>query len=666
MEYKNRVYKLLQDRYFVDKETTEEEMFQRVAKFISSKEQNKEKWQKIFYEMMISKRFIPNSPTLMNAGLPNAMMSACVVLDIDDSMKSIMETAKDAALLHKASAGTGFSFSNLRPKGSFVGNTKGVASGPVSFMTVYNAVTEAVKQGNRRRGANMGVLNVEHEDIKEFITCKTDLTKLTNFNISVAITDDFMSKIDTNPEKKEIFDMIIHNAWLNAEPGLLFIDTINKMHPINGTEIVASNPCGETILLGGEVCNLGSINISKFVLKDGSGIDYKQLEDYVKHSVRFLNNIIDLNQYPLEYLNEKTNKYRKIGLGVMAWADALIKMKIKYSSQEARDLAEKLMKFITETGRKASNDLAVEYNDYNDNRFELKSEFKELGKNRNATITAIAPTGTISMIAGCSSGIEPLFMTKYERITDDKKYFVYHPLCEELEKAGRTKEFEEFYEVSNDISVEDHILMQAAFQKYTDNSISKTINMPESATEDDIRKAYLLAYFENCKGITIYRNNSRTEQVISAVSTPEEDKPRERPEYTTGHTAKIKTGCGTMYVTVNWDSHGPCEVFVQIGKSGGCRSSFANALSRVISIALRANVPTEYIVKQLRGLQCPEPMLGSCKSCADGIGMAMEQLIKTKVFVQNDTARECPECDGLLVNEENCLTCKECGFSKCS
>ena len=678
-----------------------------------------------FYKIMSNLEFLPNSPTLMNAGRDLQQLSACFVLPIGDSMESIFDTIKHTALIHKSGGGTGFSFSRLRPAGDTVGSTGKVASGPVSFMKAFDAATDVIKQGGMRRGANMAILNVDHPDIEEFITAKASGNKLTNFNLSVAATDSFMSAVEAgtsydlrNPrdgsvqkqlKAKEVFDKIVEMAWRTGDPGLVFIDRINSKNPTPQLGVIEStNPCGEQPLLPYESCNLGSINLSKVVVDKNNGkaeIDYDKLGEVVKLAVRFLDNVIDKNKFPLPEIEAMTKKTRKIGLGVMGFADMLIKLRIPYDSEEALEVAEKVMKFINDTATEASVALAETRGVFP--AFE-GSDHEVLGEHRvrNATITTIAPTGTLSIIANCSGGIEPLFALSYVRhILDGDELVEVNPHFEDVAKKGGfyspklMKELarrgslhgidgipewvKQVFVTAHDISPEWHIRMQAAFQKSTHNAVSKTINFPQSATKEDVHQAYMDAYKMGCKGITIYRDKSKDAQVLSVPSGKEEKvgalTPRKRARVTKGVTERVTTGCGSIYVTVNSDEHGICEVFSSLGKAGGCASAQLEAISRLISLALRSGVDVSAIVKHIRGIRCPSiawEQGHAVLSCPDAIASVLERQVKGES--EADSARskssgaavqlggQCPECGGLLVYQEGCQLCHGCGYTKCS
>ena len=709
-----------------------------------------------FFEMMSGLEFLPNSQTLMNAGRELQQLSACFVLPIEDSMESIFETIKDTALIHKSGGGTGFSFSRLRAKNSPVRSTGGISSGPVSFMKVFNAATQAVKQGGTRRGANMGILRVDHPDIMEFISCKENDKEITNFNISVAITEDFMKKtlldedydlVDPKTKKtvqklnaKKVFDAIIQMAWKNGEPGIIFLDRVNKDNPTPKVgDIESTNPCGEQPLLPYESCNLGSINLSKMVT-EGKKIDWDKLADRIAKAVHFLDNVIDMNAYPIKKIEVMTKSNRKIGLGVMGFADMLLMLGIRYDSEDAIALAENIMKFILDTSRDASEKLAGERCAFSNFKGSI---FDKPGANplRNATLTTIAPTGTLSIIANSSSGIEPIFAITYVRnIMDNTKLIEVHPYFQQVaEQRGFynpelmnliaqkgtirgvpeiPEDVQQLFVTAHDIEPIWHIRMQAAFQKYTNNAVSKTVNLPAEATKDDARTIYMLAYKSGCKGVTIYRDKSREEQVLNKPSTPEGDQkkqgerqakikisPRPRPQVIVGTTTKIATGCGNLYITINEDEQGqPFEVFMHMGKAGGCAMSQLEAIGRLLSLALRSGIEISSIVEQLRGIRCPSPSWekgGRIFSCSDAIARAIEKRAQSVKPVKDqgtaksepasrpeiedstqsgsaggtskiDTMKKaanivgvCPDCGGALWHIEGCMVCKSCGYSKC-
>ncbi|MBI4706689.1 MAG: vitamin B12-dependent ribonucleotide reductase [Candidatus Omnitrophica bacterium] len=762
LELSENAIKVLERRYLKKDEKgkvieTPDGMFKRVAAAIADADrlygknaQEVEKIRDSFYRIMTSLEFLPNSPCLMNAGKELGQLSACFTLPVNDSMESIFETLKATAMIHKSGGGTGFSFSRLRAKNSVVRSTGGVASGPVSFMKVYDAATEAVKQGGTRRGANMGILRVDHPDILEFICCKENNDQINNFNISVAITDDFMKNLQEQKEydlidphgnefvrkinPKEVFDLVVKQAHKNGEPGIIFIDRLNQGNPTPKLGAIEStNPCGEQPLLPYESCDLGSINLVKLYKKIGTRyeVDWDRLKEVTRLAVHFLDNLIDVNKFPLPEIEKATKATRKIGLGVMGWASLLIRMGIPYNSEEAVALAEKVMCFIMTEGMKKSQELAAQkgvFPAFKDSIYDKKDSPLKM---RNATITTIAPTGTISIIAGpCSSGVEPLFAVSfYRNVMDNDKLVETEPLFEEIAKErgfytrelmekiaesgsvqhveGIPEDVKKIFVVSHDISPEWHVRMQAAFQKCVHNATSKTINFTHDATMEDVRGAYLLAYELGCKGITIYRDGSREEQVLNIMRKDDKNKPQEssqplkeiaprpRPEVTIGTTTKVATGCGNLYVTINEDEKGkPFELFTQMGKAGGCAASQLEAIGRLVSLGFRSGIEVKSIIEQLRNIRCPSPSWEKGQrifSCADAIARVVEKRLLNSQHLnvnveasalamkhssddENGTSLleehgnivgVCPDCGGALRHEEGCMKCYACGFSKC-
>ncbi|MCL0084285.1 vitamin B12-dependent ribonucleotide reductase [Dehalococcoidia bacterium] len=717
-----------------------QELFRRVARHIASAEEiydpqaDIRSWEEKFYRIMADLEFLPNSPTLMNAGRELGQLSACFVLPVEDSMESIFDAVKYTALIHKSGGGTGFSFSRLRPERDRVGSTGGVASGPVSFMRAFDAATDVIKQGGMRRGANMAILNVDHPDIMSFITCKENHDVLTNFNISVAVTESFMKAVEQgadydliNPRTqevagrlnaREVFDKMVDMAWRNGDPGLVFLDRINRDNPTPHLgSIESTNPCGEQPLLPYESCNLGSINLSRMIGEEDGvpAIDWEKLARVVKTAVRFLDNVIDMNKFPLPEIEETTKSTRKIGLGVMGFADMLMRLGIPYDSEEALKTGKSIMEFIEKEATAASVELAKERGVFPAFEGSIYDK-RKAPRVRNATRTTIAPTGTLSIIANCSSGIEPLFALSYSRnILDGDKLVEVNPLFEEiarkegilsdelmkaLAEQGKVRGIEgipewiqQVFVTSHDISPEWHVRMQAAFQRHTNNAVSKTINFPHEATREDVARAYMLAYKEGCKGITIYRDRSREAQVldIGKEKRPEEKGmvPRQRPDATFGVTEKMTTGCGNLYITVNFDERGICEVFTSLGKSGGCASAQLEAISRLISMSLRAGLSVESLVKHIKGIRCPSIAWDRGRavlSCADAIGTVLERHLNNGLpqnsaggpeMVGTDSGGmpvkpgsfmggQCPDCGGLLVYQEGCHICYGCGYTKCS
>ncbi len=758
-----------------------------------------------FYDLMVNGKFEPNSPTLMNAGRPLGQLSACFVLPVEDALSNgqsgIYDTLKAMALVHQSGGGTGFSFSRLRPEGDPVRSTLGVASGPVSFMKLYDASTEVVKQGGTRRGANMGILRVDHPDIRKFIACKNDTTQVTNFNISVAITDAFMEavkagttydlvhprtkKVVAQENAREIFDMIVHGAWLTGEPGTFFIDRANEYNPVPRLgSYEATNPCGEQPLLPYDVCNLGSINLGLFV-KEGArpgadpaeAVDWDALRQVIHLSVHFLDNVIDANRYPLDEIHALAQNIRRVGLGVMGWADMLVRLGIPYDSPEGVDMGRRVMAFLDEEARRASEKLAeirgvfpawadsVWGPDETAARRADGSRIRPERALRNCNLTTVAPTGTISIFAGCSGGIEPLFAVAFMRnqagslMPDVNPDFVRmareqgwysDALMERIATEGHIHfdevpaEVQRVFRTAHDITPEWHVRMQAAFQEHCDSAISKTTNFPREATEADVRKIYELAFELGCKGVTVYRDGSREGQVLStgktaqAVATADRSaevadleqqvadareeahnlrveldrlkaelqerdvsagaarNKRQRPQALRGYTMKMMSPLGDLYVTINEDDQGrPFEVFCTLGKAGGAAMADAEAMGRLVSLALRSGIPISRVKDQLRGISCDRAVgVGPNKvlSVPDAVGQAIERYLEEKEGIQEalpllvrapQGAHEtqastyhrqqeqsflaaCPECGGgQMAYEEGCMKCHICGYSEC-
>ena len=794
-----------------------ETMFWRVARVVAEEDRRHgatdaaiDEVARQFYDLMATGTFEPNSPTLMNAGRPLGQLSACFVLPVDDALSNgecgIYDTLKSMALVHQSGGGTGFSFSRLRTEGDTVRSTMGVASGPVSFMRLYDSSTEVVKQGGTRRGANMGILRVDHPDIRAFITCKDDTSQITNFNISVAITDAFMQAVANGEDydlvsprtgeitgrenASEIFDMIVEGAWKTGEPGVFFIDRANEFNPVPKLgEYEATNPCGEQPLLPYDVCNLGSLNLGPFVREGFSwgadpqdAIDWEGLRRVVHLSVHFLDNVIDANRYPLPQITELAENIRRIGLGVMGWADMLVRLGIPYNSHAAVRLAEAVMRFIDEEAKVASAKLAGSRGvfpawaesiwgpDDSCARRPDGSRIRPMRPLRNCNLDTVAPTGTISIFAGCSGGIEPLFAVAFMRnqagvlMPDVNEDFVRiareggwysEELMERVAESGHIhheevpEEVQRVFVTAHDITPEWHVRMQAAFQKYTDAAISKTTNFPHEATPEDVREIYELAFSLGCKGVTVYRDGSRPMQVLSTGKTgkePEtigEEAPstgdieqeladareechrlrgeiekyqqrdrdrdllagagrhkRKRPALLKGRTVKMDCPLGDLYVTINEDETGrPFEVFCTLGKAGGAAMADAEAIGRLISLALRSGIPITAVRDQLRGISCDRAVgfgLRKVLSAPDAIGQAIEYYLQEKDGVQGEliltapvtsaagaaspslassdsgSSRSgylgsCPDCGtGQLSFEEGCVKCHVCGFSECS
>lgn len=804
---------------------TPEDMFWRVATVVAeadrrygASEAQVQAMAEEFYALMTQRRFEPNSPTLMNAGRPLGQLSACFVLPVDDALSNgqsgIYDTLRSMALIHQSGGGTGFSFSRLRSKGSMVRSTTGVASGPVSFMQLYDASTDAVKQGGTRRGANMGILRVDHPDVLDFIACKEDLTKITNFNISVGITDKFMEALKagtsydliepTTGEKKgeldarTVWDKMVLGAWRTGEPGVFFIDEANRYNPVPHLGAYeATNPCGEQPLLPYDVCNLGSINVGHYV-RDGQ-MDWEAFRRDIHTSTHFLDNIIDVNKYPLPEIDALSKRIRRIGLGVMGFADALIRMGIPYDTPEGVEMGRRVMEFVDVEGKKESERLAKERGPFPEwarsiwgpdetcARDAQGNRLRPMQLLRNCNVTTVAPTGTISIIAGCSSGLEPLFAVAFMRnqagvmMPDVNEDFVAiakaegwysDELMERIAKTGSVQhdevpaKWQRVFVTANAISPEMHVRMQAAFQQHCDSAISKTTNFAHTATIDDVRAIYELAFELRCKGVTVYRDGSRDGQVLSTGATEQAKKEREkgaagagaemsgaektelvavkrhvgelqgtiaeleaeldrtkkslyeaeaenlqrrtkraRPDKLRSTSIRKETPLGTMFIHISEDDRNqPFDVFLSLGKAGGSAMADAEALGRMISLALRSGIPLQELIRQLRGISSDRAVgLGPNKvlSMPDAVGIALEEWWRDKQGVQQDllgaapravaapapvsapvsgtqpqasfegyASNEvfmgtCPDCGSQLEFAEGCVKCHVCGFSEC-
>jgi ribonucleoside-diphosphate reductase alpha chain len=770
-----------------------------------------------FYFLMTQRRFEPNSPTLMNAGRPLGQLSACFVLPVGDALANgkdgIYDTLKSMALIHQSGGGTGFSFSRLRAKGAMVRSTTGVASGPVSFMKLYDASTDAVKQGGTRRGANMGILRVDHPDVMDFIACKEDLTQVTNFNISVGITTAFMDAVRADSEyalidpatgqqagslrAREVWDKMILGAWRTGEPGVFFIDEANRYNPVPHLgDYEATNPCGEQPLLAYDVCNLGSVNVGWYV--ENGVMDWDRFSSDIRLSTHFLDNIIDVNKYPLPEIDDLSKRIRRIGLGVMGFADALIRLGIPYDSPEGVEFGRRVMEFVDVESKKESERLAGDRGVYPEwersiwgpdatcARDANGERIRPMQALRNCNVTTVAPTGTISIIAGCSSGLEPLFAVAFMRnqagvmMPDVNEDFVAiakregwysDALMERIAKEGHIQfpevpaKWQRVFTTANAIAPEWHIEMQAAFQKHCDSAISKTTNFSHAATIEDVRRIYELAYEKKCKGVTVYRDGSRDGQVLStgatekakaergkepgaATTEAEAAAPtkrelgelhgqiaemeseiarlqkalydaeaenlqrrakRSRPDTLRGTTIRKETPLGVMFVNITEDERGqPMEVFINLGKAGGSAMADAEAMGRLISLALRSGIPMTEIHRQLRGISSDRAVgLGPNKvlSVPDAVGLAIEEWVRLQQGVQQDLLRStgeqqvpvmeqitvapsaagnaqpafqfdqhvggesfmgtCPDCGSQLEFAEGCVKCHVCGFSEC-
>jgi len=713
-------------------------MFWRVASAIAEQEPKKSPYTakdlaRAFYELMISWKFLPNSPTLMNAGANLGQLSACFVLPVGDSIEEIFDAVKHAAMIHKSGGGTGFSFSRLRPKEARVGSTGGVASGPVSFLRIFNTATEQIKQGGTRRGANMGILRVDHPDIIDFIRAKEVEGEFNNFNLSVGLTEAFMRAVETDAEypliapntgeergrlrAREVFELLAQKAWQSGDPGIIFLDRINRDNPTpKQGEIEATNPCGEQPLLPYEACNLGSINLAAFFRTGheqdadpaAKGVDWQDLARTIHLAVRFLDNVIEASRFPIPLITENVLRNRKIGLGVMGFADLLYQLGIPYDSDAGLALGERIMAFVNDEARKASHVLATErgpFPAFMESMFARKPKVPY----RNATVTTIAPTGTLSIIAGCSSGIEPLFALCFSRnILDGERLLEVNPhfeaalaeaelhspeLMEIVAVKGSIKDIDllpehlrRVFVTAMDIEPEWHLKMQAAFQRHTDNAVSKTVNLPNSATEQDIYRIYWMAYEEGCKGVTVYRDGCKSVQVLSTGEREKQREPapapqyamssnvRKRPDLTRGFTQKVQTGLGAMYLTVNEVAGQPFEVFATIGKSGRSITAKAEAIGRLVSLALRSGVDVRDIVSQIKGIGGEHPVFqkkGLLLSIPDAIAWVLEKnYLKDKPVNVNGSnglngGQYCPDCGAVLIFQEGCHVCASCGFTRC-
>tara|TARA_B110000196_G_C21138340_1_gene662435 strand:- start:227 stop:2500 length:2274 start_codon:yes stop_codon:yes gene_type:complete len=734
-------------------------MFRRVAENLSQADRNygateeqRQATEDKFFLAMQRLELLPNSPTLMNAGRELQQLSACFVLPIEDNLGSIFDKVKQTALIHKSGGGTGFSFNRLRPEGDVVGSTGGIASGPVSFIRAFDAATDVVKQGGTRRGANMGILNVNHPDVEKFICAKEDGKNLSNFNISIAVNKDFMERVKAGQEydlvnprtgqitgqrnAKDVFDMLTNMAWKTGDPGLIFLDLINRDNPNPQLGAIEStNPCGEQPLLPHESCNLASINVARMVsIANGDTIiNWERLDETVDIAVHLLDNVIDMNNYPIPEIEEMSKKTRRIGLGVMGFSDLLIELGIRYDSEEGLQTARDVMRRIQERTHQASGELAQargSFPAWDGSIYSQPSADGSVRPMRNSAPTTIAPTGTISIIAGASSGIEPLFALSYVRTVMDntrmvegnpyfeavakQEGFYSETLMEELAQTGSLETMDipewvkDVFRVSHDIAPDWHVKMQGAVQEYVDNSVSKTINFPHDATVEEIAGAYMMAYELGCKGITVYRDGSKAGQVLSTGQTGTSDEaaeevlaPRKRPQSIRGVTERVRTGHGNMYVTINFDeADTPFELFGNLGKAGGCDSAQLEAISRLVSLALRSGIEPATVIDQLRGITCcPAWDEGTLvRSGPDAVALALErhttgtqehgdardssevQLKFTPQVVNGDgngngngnghakeilNARKCPECNTPVIFEEGCMKCVACSWNKC-
>ncbi|MBI2872324.1 MAG: adenosylcobalamin-dependent ribonucleoside-diphosphate reductase [Chloroflexi bacterium] len=722
---------VLRSRYLLPGEEPED-LLRRVAMAVAAPEKELGRWAGVFYDLMAEGKLLPNSPTLFNAGTGQGTLSACFVIPIEDTMESIMQAATTSAMIQKYGGGIGYSFSRLRSRGGHIATTHGRACGAIAVLKMLSALSDMITQGGKRHGANMGILHVRHPEIMDFIHMKDKDGTAQNFNISVAITDEFMDAVDRDVDwelvdphtqevtktlpARQIWQAIVESAWRTGDPGLFFIDEANRHNPTPHLgDLESTNPCGEVPLLPHEACNLASINLARFVLpvgKDGR-FDFPELEKVARIATRFLDDVVTVNQFPSEDVAKAVEQTRKIGLGVMGWHDALVRMGIPYEDPRALELGERVMGAITRVAREVSAELARERGPY--------PACREATPLRNATRTCIAPTGSISAIAGCSSGIEPVFALAYvKNVLDGKQLREVNPYLEEtakergfyssdlMEEVARTgsvqhiasvpEDVKRLFKTALEVSYQAHIAMQAAFQRHTDLAVSKTINMPNNATVADVDSAYRMAYASKCKGITIYRDGSKAAQVLevpgakgkeSAAPTAGRLVPRERPSVVHGVTERLRTGHGNTYITINFDEQGkPFEVFTALGKAGGCDAANLEAISRLASLALRSGIPATEVVEQLRSITChPAWDQGVLiKSAPDAVAIALSRHALGK-STEEQRLREsygeqmalfpkgkagnghgqppCPECGGPVLMQEGCAVCQVCAWNRC-
>lgn len=723
-------YKVMQERYMQEGETTPDDVFRRVAKVIASAEtgksrggkSNKRYWERKFFNMMSDLDFLPNTPCLANAGKPNGQLAGCFVLPVEDDIEAIFNAIKWGAIVHKTGGGTGYSFSHLRPSGSQVKDSGGIASGPVSFMRVFDAATAEMKQGGLRRGANMGILRVDHPDILEFINCKRTEGRFSNFNISVGITDEFMNclrdgkqfclrhqnpdeKIERWIDPKEIWKEIVAGSWENGEPGVVFLDTINESNPLSEVETIEStNPCAEQPLPPFGTCILGSINLSNMFSLNSGEVNQRKLSATVETAVRFLDDAIDITSFPLKAIEEEAKSKRRIGLGIMGLADLLIKMRIPYGSPKSVKVVEEVVKKFQKFAVRASIKLGEEkgvpplLND-----FSVLPHLKQ--SRRNALITTIAPTGSLSIVAGCSSGCEPVFSFHFTKKAVETELDMVHPLVQEwIASNPPSDSLPDYFVEARNIPPLEHIRMQAILQKHIDSGISKTINAPNNISLEDTGKALMFAYEEGLKSVAFYREGSRKfeaqkavdvyadepadepAKVVMSFQPPEVPYPSEfgietpRPNKLSGETIKIMTGRGKLYITINEHAGRPFEVFLKIGKSGREDFAYSEALGRMISLAFRSGVHVDKIIKHLRNISGADQVWDDgmpIRSVPDAVGIVLERKYTVNPLTQKYEVKgikaengqfpvHCIMCDSEDVAlEGNCLTCKSCGYSKC-
>jgi len=684
---------------------TPEDMVERTAIAVASAEMSKKKRMKLtdsFCEIIDNLDFLPNTPCLINAGRKLNQLSACFVLEPEDSIEGIFDCIKNAAIIHKSGGGTGFDFSSLRPNGSMVEETNGIASGPVSFMRVFDAATKELKQGGVRRGANMGVLRVDHPDIMEFIKAKNIEGQLENFNISVAITDEFMQcfrlanykfplrfngKVVKEVDCMEILSAIVDGMYANGEPGILFIDTINRLNILNNIERINScNPCGEQPLPNYGSCNLGSINLSNMVVKkqDKYEFDYTHFGKTIELGVHFLDNVISVSSFPLQEIEEEVRKTRRIGIGIMGLADAMLKLGIRYGSSESVDFTTNVMKFMDEIADHKSRALGVEKG--------IPQALHNIKMmRRNGCTTTVAPTGSLSLIAGCSSGCEPIFSFKYTKHALDSEFTVLHPIYKEYaDKYGVDACIPDYFVTSEEVTMKEHADILVTVQKYVEAGVSKTINAPNSTTKNEIQDIIFYLYENGCKAISFYRKGSRDKEGQVDLSTPSTTRleintnptsvVKERPKNLLGWTERVKTARGKLYLTVNELDGKPFEVFVKISKSGKDDFAYSEALGRIISVGLRAGVSVEDVIKHMKNISGDDIYYDNSmviRSVPDAIAKVLEQKYITNCVVEQRTTVKqnedrkirlsiCPECSNEVVYAEGCVECRFCGWSKCA
>lgn len=673
---------------------TPEQLFRRVAKAVASAEKTPElqdKYEQVFFDLMTNLKFLPNTPTLLNAGREgkHSVLSACFVLPVPDSLEGIFDAVYRSAILHQSGAGTGYSFSRLRPEGSTVSRKTGVSSGPVSFMKVFNAAVEEIKQGNTRRGALMMILNADHPDIFKFVSCKMDEAQIRNANISVAASDAFMEAVQANSDwvlshpsntekrkikAKDLWEKIVDCAWSKGDPGLFFIDQANRHNPVPHVyKIESTNPCGEVPLGPNEACNLGSIVLSKFVNLSTKTIEWEQLGKAVHDCVRFLDNVIDISRFPFTEIDQMVKGNRKIGLGVMSFHDVLLLLGINYDSEVALELGEKLACFIQTEAKKASVSLGAEKGSF----LNFKGSIYE-GKVptlRNCTRTVIAPTGTISLIAGeVSSGIEPVFAFDHKSNRMDTQMEHIHWVAREWKVNNPGKILPTYFKEAWQIEPEWHIKMQAAWQKFTDDAVSKTINLPNSATREDVSKAYMLGWKLQLKGLTIFRDGCRsTGQVLVHTSAPKVEPVKAFGEDSRYY--ELKTGSGELHVNIAHREGKPYRLFTNMPPIGTEISGLVTVLGITISKYLELGGNLENLIKHYQSVVSDKPLgFGPERvlSIPHALAITFKHFLKqvqgkdVKV-VTGQGSKSCPECHSLNYSlQEGCCLCLDCGYSACS